>query len=153
MSGILANSSAKTMTDGDTSEDNSVAGYVLSEQIVLTTSPTGAVYSWGLSKPSGATSRSDLNDSASDAPTFTPDVAGYYVVTVNVDISTSYVIRIAAVAVAVTTPREAIRFTPLEDTQVTAPPLGCCLYFSSTQNALAVKFPDDSVATVNTTAV
>jgi hypothetical protein len=141
------------MDSGDTSADNSVAGYIRAEQVVLTTYPTGAVYSWGIAKPSGATSRSDLSASDSSAPVFTPDVAGYYVITCTVDETTSYVIRLSVTLAAVTTPYEAIRLQPMADSQVTAPTLGVCLYFSSTQDALCVKFPDDSVSTVTVVPV
>jgi hypothetical protein len=141
------------MVDGDTSADNSVSGYLRAEQIVLTTSPTGAAYSWGIAKPSGATSRSDLNDATAAAPTFTPDIAGYYVITCTVDKTTSYVLRIAVLQSALTTPYEAIRLQPLGDSQVTAPAVGACLYYSATQSGLAIKLPDDSVLTVDVTPV
>lgn len=154
MSGILASSVAHTMVEGDTDPDKSVAGYLLSEAIALSAFPApSSSASWGISKPSGATSRSDLSDSSSRTPSFTPDVAGYYVVTCTVDGVTAYVIRLAVAQVAITTPYEAIRLQPLEDEQVIAPTLGACLYWSATQNALAIKLPDDSVSTVNVTPV
>lgn len=153
MSGILANSASMTMTGGDTATDKAVSGYVCSEQITLSVTPSGSSYSWGLSKPAGATGRSDLNDATSASPVFTPDVAGYYVLTCLVDGATAYVLRAAVTHAAVTTAYEAIRFSPIADSRVAAPALGCCLFWSATQNALAVKLPDDSIATVGVTPV
>lgn len=140
------------MLDGDTSADNTVAGYLLSETVVLTATPVGTSYSWGIAKPSGATSRSDLSDSTAAAPVFCPDAAGYYVITCTVD-GTSYVLRIAVSQVAISTPYEAIRLQPMTDAQVTAPSVGACLYWSATQNKLAIKLANGSVSTVDVTPV
>lgn len=138
------------MASGETAPDLAVSGYVLSESIALSTFPAGASYSWGISKPSGGTVRSDLSNASIPAPVVSPDVAGYYVVTCNVD-GFAYVLRISVSQVAVTTPYESIRFMPLTDAQVPAPTMGVALYFSSTQNKLAIKHPDNSVSVVNVT--
>lgn len=154
MAGILANSATKSMVAGDTSASNVEDGYVTGQQVVLGTNPTGSLYSWGISFPSGSTpARSGLSSDTAAAPTFTPDVAGEYVITCTVGTSTFYVLRCSVANAAASTFIGAVRFLPLADGSVEAPSTGVTLYYSSTQSALAVKLPDDSVSTVNTTAV
>lgn len=140
------------MVSGDTSADNAVTGYVVGEQIILTATPVGTSYSWAISKPSGASARASLSDTDTGTVKFTPDAEGYYVVTVNVS-GTDYVLRIAAVAVGTVSALSVANLLPLEDDQVPAPATGASLYFSTTQDALAVKFPDNSVSTIDLTAV
>lgn len=139
MAGILANSASVTMTSGDTALDNTKAGYVVGEQITLSTTPTGATYSWGLAKPEGATSRSNLSDSTSASVVFVPDYAGTWTVTCVVD-STTYVLRLTATAVAITSVANAHRFSPTTNTSIPAPSLGLTLFCSSdASNKLRVK--------------
>lgn len=141
------------MASGDSAADKSVSGYVTNETITLSTTPTGSAYSWGISKPAGATARSDLSSSSSASPSFTPDVAGYWVVTCTVDSTTTYVIRVSVTQVAITTSYEAIRLSPKEDADVPTPALGCAMYWSATQDALAIKDSAGDVYTVDVTAV
>ncbi len=140
------------MLSADTSADNSVSGYIVGEQVTLTASPAGSSYAWALSKPSGATARSDLSATGSSSVTFTPDVGGYYVASVDVS-GTTYVLRLAAVAIGTVSSVSALRLMPLADSQVPTPASGAALYFSSTQGAPAVKLPNGSVSTIDLTAV
>lgn len=140
------------MTSGDTAADKSVSGYLTNEQITLATSPTGSSYSWGISKPSAATSRSDLNDDDVASVKFTPDAQGYYVITCTVDVSTTYVIRINVAAVGTATDLSILRLSPVTDAQVPTPATGASIYYSSTQGALSAKLTDGSVVTIDTTA-
>ncbi len=151
MAGIVA-TSATTNNSASTAADSSVSGYLTGEQITLTTTPTGSSYAWTLSAPSGST-RAVLTSSTSSAPQFKPDVEGYYVVTVTVDSSTVYVLRIATVNVGTVSTIGATRLLPLADSQVSTPSTGVSLYYSSTQSSLAIKLTDGSVETINTTAV
>ena len=154
MAGILANSASATMVAGDTAVDNNRSGYLTGEKITLTTNPTGSTYSWGLAAPSGsAAARSALNDDDAATVTFTPDVGGYYVVTCTVDGSTFYVLRLSVTAAVVGVTQEALRLQPKADSAVTAPSSGVALYYSTTQDALAIKKPDGSVHTIDITAV
>jgi hypothetical protein len=155
MAGILANSATKTMVGGDTAADQSVTGYISAETVTLSTSPapSGGTYSWGLARPSGSTAKAALSDDSGPSVTFTPDVAGLYVVTVSVNSATDYVLTMSVTQVAQTTSYEAIRLSPKPDAAVPAPTVGVALYYSSTQDALAVKKPDNSVHTVDLAAV
>jgi len=139
MAGILANSATQTMTGGDTAADKSVSGYVNSEQVVLSTTPTGTAYAWALGKPSGATARSDLTASTGASVSFTPDVAGYYVVTCTVDSTTVYVIRISVLDVSVTTTRQGIRMTPVAGATIPTPALGETLYWDDDVDRIRLK--------------
>jgi len=153
MAGILANSVSKTMEPGDTSVDNTTSGFLTLESIVLSTSPGGAAYSWGLAKPEGSTARCALSDATAAAPTMTPDIAGDYVITVTVDSTTSYVLRANVTQTAITTAYEAIRLSPKSDASVPTPIVGCALYWSEDQSALAVKDSAGVVSTVDLTPV
>lgn len=133
------------MVDGDTAVDKSVTGYITSEQVVLTTTPTGTTYSWAMSKPAGSTARSDLSDSDDASVTFSPDVEGTYLVTVVVDGTTTYVIRIACVNISAVSTLGALRFLPIANSQVPTPAAGRTVYFSSDANALVEKRPDGTV--------
>jgi hypothetical protein len=152
MAGILANSASVTMASG--TPDNSQAGYVVGEQVVLTATPTGTTYAWAQSIPSGsAPARSVLSDAAVAAPRFIPDVAGVYTLVCTVDSTTVYVLRISVTLAASASVAQALRFSPVPDASVAAPALGRVLYFSSDQNALVVKDPDDNLFTVDLTPV
>lgn len=147
MAGILANSASVTMTSGATSADNAVAGFVAGERVTLSTSPAGATYDWALASPSGSTVRAALDDASAATPSFVPDVAGYYTITVTVDTTTAYVLRLAVVAVALGTAQEAIRFTPMARAAVPAPALGAALYADTVAGA-ALKAPSGVVVPV-----
>lgn len=151
MAGILAVSASVT-TPG-TDANNSVSGYVTGEQVVLSTVPTGSSYQWGQSIPSGSTPlRSALSASSGASVSFTPDVAGEYVIVCTVDGSTVYTMRLSVTAATVQTVSGATRYAPVTDTSITAPATGAILYFSSstTPNKLSVKFPDNSIQRLTT---
>lgn len=147
MAGILANSVTQTMVSG--SVDASQAGYLNGEQITLTTTPAGSSYAWSVSRPAGSSAgRSALSSASAAAPTFTPDVAGYYVVTCLVD-STAYVLRLNVTSLAVQTPSQALRLSPVTDAQVEAPTVGIALFCGSDHgNVLCVKYSNDVVHVV-----
>ena len=138
MAGILANSASVTMVSGDTSADNTQAGFVTNETITLSASPAGTTYIWGLAKPSGASSRSSLSDSTSASISFTPDVAGTWTITVDVD-GTDYVLRVTGTAVSVTSVANAHRFSPVTNASIPTPALGISMYYSSTDSRAAFK--------------
>jgi hypothetical protein len=150
MAGILANSASETMTAGDTSVDNSRSGYVVGERVTLSVTPTGTTYVWGLAKPSGSTSRSDLSDTTSASPVFVPDYSGTWTITCVVDGSTAYVLRITATAVAITSVANAHRFSPTQNNSIPAPSLGLTLFCSSdASDELRVKDPSGAVLTLD----
>jgi hypothetical protein len=149
MAGILANSASRTMVSGDTSVDNTRAGYIVNEQITLSAVPTGTTYSWSLSKPSGATSRSDLSDATVASPVFVPDYAGTWTVTCIVD-NTTYVLRLTATAVAITSVANAHRFSPVTNNSVPAPATGLTLFCSSdASNQLRAKNTSGTVLSLD----
>jgi len=150
MAGILANSASETMVAGDTAADNSRSGYVVGEQITLSTTPTGTTYSWSLAKPSGATSRSNLSDETAAGPVFVPDYAGTWTITCIVDGATTYVLRVTATAVAITSVANAHRFSPTTNNSIPAPALGLTLFCSSDANSqLRVKNSAGAVLTLD----
>lgn len=140
------------MVSGDTSPANVQSGYVTGQMVTLATVPTATTsYLWGLSIPSGSSvASSGLSSTSAASPTFTPDVAGEYVVTCVVDGSTTYVLRCSVASAAAQQVVGGIRFMPMTDASVTAPATGVVLYYSSTQNALAIKKTDNTVHTVTT---
>lgn len=151
MAGILANSSSVSMSSG--TADASQTEYLTNEQVILSTTPTASTYAWSVSVPAAsAAGRSAIDDDSIAAPRFTPDVAGYYVVTCNAG-GTVYILRMNVTALAVASPTQALRLSPVTDSQVEAPDVGIALYYSSTQSALCVKDPNDDVFTVELTAV
>lgn len=139
MAGILANAASATMVSGDSAADKSVAGYVVNESIALSVTPTGTTYVWTMSKPSGATSRSDLTDDTAATCSFTPDTSGVWLVSLVVDSTTTYVIRIAATATAVSFTYEALRFTPKLNSTVPTPSVGAAVFQSSDSGLLSRK--------------
>lgn len=142
MAGILANSASVTMSAG--SPDAVVAGFVSGERIVLTTTPTGATYQWAMARPSGA-AKAALDDDTAAGPTFVPDVAGYYTLTVLVDSVTTYVLRVSVTATAMGTTSEALRFQPKTDASIAAPALGMAMFWSDDHEGLAAKFANGAV--------
>ena len=153
MAGIIANSASVTIGAGSTSADNTQAGYLNQEQVTCSTTPTGSAYVWSLAKPSGATSKSDLSSTTAASVTFTPDVAGYYVITCVVDSTTTYILRISVTDTVASTAREAIRLQPKTDAQIATPSSGVALYYSSDQGALCIKDAAGDVSTVDLTPV
>jgi len=139
MAGIKANSATQTMGDGDTAADQSVSGYVVGEKITLSTTGSPSSYSWGQATPSGSTSRADLSSFTSATPVFTPDVAGYYVITVTVDGSTAYVLRISVIDTAPVDVAQAHRYPPVADGSVPTPALGETHFYSSTGSRMKKK--------------
>ena len=149
MAGILANSASATMVSGDTSVDNTRAGYIVGEQITLSTFPTGSVYVWSLSKPEGATSRSNLSDATSASVVFVPDYAGTWTATCVVD-NTTYVLRLTATAVAITSVANAHRFAPVTNNSVPSPATGLTLFCSSNaSNQLRAKNTSGAVLSID----
>lgn len=149
--GILANSASVSMTSSGS--DATKTGYVVGEQVVLTVNPAGESYAWAMSMPaSSAPARSMPNATDTARVIFTPDVAGEYVVVCDVD-GTVYRLLLSVTMRATTTLAQSLRFSPVPDASVAAPSGGRALYFSSDQNALVVKAPDGSLATVDLTAV
>jgi hypothetical protein len=136
MAGITANAASKTLAAGDTSADKVVTGYVLREEITLTTSPLGSSFSWSLAKPSTATVRSDLNDDDAASVRFTPDVEGYYTVTCTVDSTTLYILRIGVTARANAIVAEAQRWMPAYTTTVATPPAGLSAHYGTDEGLL-----------------
>lgn len=154
MAGILANAaSSPTMASGDTAADKAWAGFVTGEEVALSTVPTGTSHVWALARPAGSAARVDINDPETAAPRFSPDVAGLYTITCVVDGTTTYVLRITVTRVALVSVADAHRLSPILDAQVPAPALGGTIFYSATQDALAMKLPDDSVHTIDTTLV
>lgn len=150
--GILANSPSVTMTTS-TSDDVS-SGYILNEQITLSLTVSGTTFLWGQSIPNEAgASRAALDDPTKATPRFTPPASGVYVLTCLVDGTTTYVLRLSVTATAVTQAMQALRFSPVADTQVPAPALGRAVYFSSNQNALVAKAPNGDLFTFDMTPV
>jgi hypothetical protein len=150
--GILASSSSVTMTSS--SSDAVSTGYVIGEQISLTTNPTGTTYAWSSATPSGsAAARSALSATAGANVKFTPDADGVYVVSCTVDSATTYVIRLTVVDVAFSTVTQVVRLSPVEDNAVPAPATGRALYFSATHNAVVLKDPSNTIFVVDTTEV
>jgi hypothetical protein len=92
-----------------------------------------------------------LSSSSSLTPTFVPDVEGYYLVTATVDGATNYSLRIGVLNVANTSTITAIRFLPVNNSQIPAPPSGATVFFSIELNDMARKLSDGSVARIETT--
>lgn len=151
MSGILANSSSKTMVSGDTAVDQTTSGFVTLDEITLSTTGTPASYAWGCAKPSASTDRAVLSSRTAASPTITPDVAGYYTITCVVDGTTTYILRIAVALVAAVSTLTVIRFVPIADAAVPTPASGRSVYYSSTAGAMVEKRPDGTVHTLDVT--
>lgn len=139
MAGIMANSASQTMVSGDTSADNAFAGYVVREAIALSVTPSGTTYQWSLSKPAGATSRSDLTSDDEATSSFTPDTAGDWLVALIVDGATTYVLRVSVTAVAVSFTYEALRFSPKTAASVPTPSVGSATFHESASGLLSRK--------------
>lgn len=136
MAGIVA-TSATTNNSGDTAADKSVSGYLTNEEITLTASPAGSSYSWSLSAPSGS-SRAALTSTTDADPRFTPDVDGFYVVSLTVD-GVEYVLRAAVVSTGVVATLGNTRYLPETNAQAPAPSSGITVFYSSDESGLAFK--------------
>lgn len=151
MSGITAVSSTKTHAASGV--DVADSGFITGDAIALTASPTGTNYQWSLARPSGSNAaRGALSGDASATAAFTPDAAGIYAISVTVD-GVVYILRLSVAQLVQSTTLEALRMTPVADSQVPPPAVGHALYFSSTQNTIALKNAAGAVFTVNLTAV
>lgn len=151
MAGILAVSIS--VPAPGTATNNAVSGYVTGESIALSTTPSGTSYVWAQSIPSGSTqARAGLVAANGATSSFTPDVAGEYLVTCVVDSVTVYTIRLSVTASTPVTVTGAARYLPVTDASVTAPSTGCIVYLSSstTPPKLSVKFPDNSIQRLTT---
>ena len=138
MAGIGAASVTKTHA-ADTA-DSVTTGFLKNEQIALSADISGSGYAWSITLPSdSAAGQAALDDATSATPKFTPDVPGFYTVTVVVDGVTQYVLRIAVVAVAVVRVGEGINLMPLANSQVPTPQTGVTLYYSTDSTKLVVK--------------
>jgi len=143
MAGILANSAAVTMVSASSPEVK--AGFVTKQQVTLTADPVGSAYSWGQAIPAGSVSAFSALTSTVNATTrFTPDVAGEYVITCDVD-GTFYTLRMTVVAVTAVPTVGGTRYLPVADASVPAPSNGETVFYSSGVSRLRVKASDDSV--------
>jgi hypothetical protein len=139
------------MVAGETAVDDTESGYVTDESISLSAFPAGSSYSWGLSAPTAsAVARSSLSSTTSATPTFTPDVAGYYVIDCNVD-GTAYLLRIAVVATSPVAINGAINLPPVADASVPPPATGRTVYNSVDQDSLAFKDAAGDIYTFDVT--
>lgn len=140
MAGIIASSATKTMASGDTSADGSVSGYIVGEQITLSTTPTGTNYSWGEAIPSAsATARSKLSATTGASVTFTPDVAGYYTITCIVDSLTTYVLRLSVTQATAAVSTGATNYPPVVAGSVPSPQTGVTIFVDSATITLTQK--------------
>lgn len=138
MAGIGAVSPTKTHAAAGA--DVNATGFVTKEQIALTADISGSGYAWSVAIPAAsAPNQSGLDDAESATPKFTPDVPGYYVITVVVDGATTYVLRLAVVAAAVASQAQGINLLPLADSQVPTPQTGVTIYYSTDLGAPAKK--------------
>lgn len=137
MAGILANSASVSMVAS--AADANQSGFLTGEQIRLHFTPAGASVLWSVAKPTSSLASAALSDETDMAPTFTPDVGGYYVFTAIVDDATVYVLRIGVSSVAQVTPYEAVRLVPMQDEAVPTPVMGAALHESADGYGVAVK--------------
>jgi hypothetical protein len=132
MAGILANSPSATMVAGDTAVDNTRVGYLVGEQVTLSVTPAGSIFSWGLAKPGGATVRSDLNATNLPSVVLVPDIEGFWTITATVDSTINYVLRLD---IADQTPNSltgALRFLERTGASIVVGPSGETMFFDST---------------------
>jgi len=143
MAGILANSATVTMTSG--TPDASATGYLVGERITLTTNPTGSNYVWSIAKPAGSSISASSLTGTNGYIYLVPDVEGYFTVTVTVDTTTTYVLRVAAQAIGTVVYHSVSNYSPIANTSVPSPTLGGNLYYSSTADGVVYKKSDGSV--------
>jgi hypothetical protein len=144
MAGIGAVSVTKTHAAAGA--DVAATGFLVNEQITLSATPSGSGYQWSIAIPADSSpARSALDDDTDAAPKFTPDVAGFYTLSVLVDGATTYVLRIAAAAPAIIRQGEGMNLMPLSNAQVPTPQAGVTLYYSTDSSKAVVK---DTTGTV-----
>lgn len=151
MAGITA--SASSTSHAASGATATASDFLCGEAVELTASPTGTDYLWSLALPSGSNAaRVGFAGEDEDTASFTPDVSGTYTVTVTVD-GTTYTLALDASNIANTSQVEGLRLQPVADSRQPTPTTGAVLYWSSTQNALAIKDSAGDVFTVDVTAV
>lgn len=152
MAGISAVSASKTHSASGA--DVSATGFIVGERIALSATPTGSGYQWAMAAPTdSAPAYSGLDDDTDATPRFIPDVAGYYVLSVDVD-GTQYVLRISVAAVGTVRASEVYNFQPLTDSQVSTPQVGFSFFCGADHSNLpCIKKTDGTVHTVDLTAV
>lgn len=135
------------MATGEASANGSVAGFIRSEQITLSTTPTGTNYAWGQAIPVGSTTaRSSLSATTGASITFTPDVAGYYVISCTVDSTTTYTLVISVTDTVTSTTTEALRVQAKADAGVPSPnALALAVYVSLATQGLVEKGPSAQI--------
>lgn len=154
MAGISAVSASKS--HAHSGADVTASGsFVVNEQVTLSATPTGTSYQWELSIPAASSpARSALDDDTDGTPKFTPDVAGLYVVSVTVNGSTLYVLRLSVAAPGVVRMGEINNMLPLTDAQVPTPQTGFSFFCGADHSNLpCIKKTDGTVHTVDLTAV
>lgn len=145
MAGILANSASVTMVSGQESADNSVTGFVISEQITLSVIHAGATsWQWATAIPAGSsTAKSALTSTSSAASSLIPDTTGVFTITCMVndatEIPTSYTLRADVTAVASSVPVNALHHLSFADSQIATPASGAVVYHSKTRDKLVQK--------------
>ncbi len=138
MAGIGAVAASKTHVASGA--DVSASGFIANERVALSATPAGSGYAWSVSAPSDSRpALSDLNDDTDTTPSFTPDVAGFYVVSVLVDGVTLYVLRLEVAEVGIVRPSYALNLPSYADSQVPTPSIGVTLYYSTTASKAVVK--------------
>lgn len=148
MSGIKANSLSVTMLDGDTAIDKEIGGFIDDELVTLTTSPTGSVYTWALSKPETSTARANLSATSGATVTFTPDVEGVYHISATVD-ANAYQMRLTAIAQTQANVTQTIRFQNTTDASIPTPLNGGVTLFNSDQfEGLSFKLDDGTIGRI-----
>lgn len=150
MAGINAQSSSSSHTNDGV--DSSTTGFLAGEPVTLTDSVSGTIYSWSLSLPNGSNAlRVGLSGEDEATAYFTPDVTGTYTATLIVD-GVTHVLRIGAVDIAVTPTLAGVRLQPVANSQIPTPIAGVTFFYSSTEDAFAVKDSSGDVFTVDLTA-
>lgn len=138
MAGI--NAVSVTKTHNNSGADVATTGFLINERITLSASPTGSGYLWALAAPNDSVPvYSALDDDSDEGPAFTPDVAGFYTVSVLVNGVTQYVLRITVTDVAVARQAQGINLLPLANAQVPTPQAGVTIYYSVELGAPAKK--------------
>lgn len=154
MSGITASAASKVLLAGSTSTDKSLGGFVTGEMVTLGVTPSGTSYTWGQSFPAGSSqARAALSATTGATVSFVPDVSGVHVITVLVDGTDSYTLRLAVTSTAISQLTECIRQTPKANASVPVPAIGLTSFFSDELSQLAVKDPSDRIWPVLTGAM
>jgi len=154
MAGIYGNSVSVVMVAGDTAAENTWDGFLVDEMVTLAVTPAGTSYSWGMSLPNGASSvRAALSSTTAAAPTFTPDVAGEWVLTCLVNGVTTYVLRLGVTAVATVTMPQVARLQAVADSAVSNPSGTTLALYNSATHGLVVKTSAGVIYTISKVVV